>query len=121
MEQENKSCSDGELQLHRRTGAYCRAADFLHVLDDEVGAAVLDLRTLVTRADSDDGGTGGNTSTNARRRVFEDDAFFAVEAEALGSEQEGVGGGLSGLEPLVAGGDGNWWWGNADSGHATVS
>lgn len=83
-------------------------------------AAVLDLGPLVARAHGDDGRARGNARTDARGRVLEDDTLLRVEPELLGSEQEGVGGGLAGLETLVVCGDGDFWWGDADAGHAAV-
>jgi hypothetical protein len=112
---------DGELELHLRSFTDRFTVDLLHVLDDKVGSAVLNLRTLVARAHSDDCGSGGDTGADTRWRILEDDALLRVKAEALGSEEEGIRGGLAGLEPLVVGGDGDWWWGDADSSHAAIS
>jgi len=57
-------CLDGELQLHVSALANGLAVDLLHVIDDEVSATVLNLRTLVGGADSDDGSTGSDTSAD---------------------------------------------------------
>ena len=47
--------------------------DLLHRVHDEVRAAVLDLRPLVTRAHSDDRRARGNTRANTGGRVLKED------------------------------------------------
>lgn len=112
---------DGELELHLCSFTNWFTVDLLHVLDDKVGSAVLNLRTLVACAHSDDCGSRGDTGTDTGWRILEDDALLRVKAEALGSEEERIRGGLAGLEPLVVGGNGDWRWGDANSGHAAIS
>jgi len=112
---------DSELELHLCSFTNWLTVDLLHVLDDKVGSAVLNLRTLVACTHSDDCGSGGDTGADTGWRILEDDALLRVKAEALGGEEERIRGGLAGLEPLVVGGNGNWWWGDADSGHAAIS
>ena len=110
-------CSYCELELVTNNVT----VDFLHVFDDVVGTAVLDLAPLVRCADSNDGSTGSNTGADTAGRVFEDDTFLGVVAEALGSEEEGIGERLAILKTLVVGGDGDFGRGDTNTSHATVS
>ena len=95
--------------------------DFLHVLDDIVGAAVLDLAPLVRRADCNDRSTGGDTRADTTGRVFEDDTLLGVVAETLGGEEEGIGERLALLKTFVIGSDGDFRRRDTDAGHAAVS
>lgn len=97
------------------------ALDVLHVLHQEMSTAVLDLAALVGGAESDDGCARGDTSTDSRGRIFEDDTLLGVETELFGGEEEGVREGLAVLETLVVGGDGDGRGSDTDASHASVS
>ena len=92
----------------------------LHIVDDEVGTAVLNLRPLMARADSDDDRARRDSSPDSRGRVLENDTASCIEAELLGGEEEWVGRGLARLETLVVRGDGNAWRSDADASHTSV-
>ena len=94
--------------------------NLLHRVDDEVRAAVLDLRPLVARADSNNRRARGNARANTRWRVFKDDTALRVVPELLRGEQKRVGRGLARLEALVVRGDRDLWRGDANAGHAAV-
>ena len=92
----------------------------LHIVNDEVSTAVLNLRPLVAGADSDDDRARCDASPDTRGRVLENDTASCVEAELLGGEEEWVGRGLARLETLVVRGDGDARRGDTDASHTSV-
>ena len=92
----------------------------LHIVNDEVGTAVLNLRPLVAGADSDDDRARRDASPDTRGRILENDTACGIKAELLGSEQERVRRGLARLETLVVRGDGDARRDDADAGHTSV-
>lgn len=94
--------------------------DIVHVLNNVMRPAVLDLAALVTCADSDDGCAGRDASADTGGRVLEDDALLGVITQALRSQQERIREGLAVLEALVISGDRYGRWCDADTGHAAM-
>ena len=111
------------LLLHNNeleTVALVNDANLLHRVYNEVRPTVLDLLPLVARAHSNHNRARGNASPDPGRRVLEHDTTLRVVPEFLRREQERVGSGLAGLQPLVVGRDGDFGGRDADAGHAAI-
>lgn len=73
--------------------------------DDVVRALRVDLLDRMRSADRDRLGTRSDTSLDAGRRVFKDDALLDGDPELLGGEDKGSRVGLAGRKARVVGGD----------------
>jgi len=69
---------------------YLFAANILQILHHKVRATISDLFARVARAYGNDDGTGCDTSPDAVRRIFKDDAARGTVAEAPRREEERV-------------------------------
>jgi hypothetical protein len=96
------------------------AKDLLHILDQIMRTAILNLAPLMTRAERNDYCSRGDSRANARRGVLENNTSFGGEAKALSSEEKWIRSRLARLEPWIISGDGNSRRNYTDAIHSAV-